>query len=175
MATTIGNSNNASGSSLNANVSKNNVSSWADRVDEFSSTLQEKNAFSDDDGNRFFVIKRNEGDFSKTSPFLIEKAMQSAVGNVKSIKKLRSGELLVEVQNCRQATSLKKCTQLANMPITASAHRTLNSCRGVISEPDLIYVSETELIENLKNQKVTEAKKFMYIKIMKKYQLNTSY
>ena len=45
------------------------------------------------------------------------------------------------------------------MPITDSAHRTFNSCRGVISEPDLIYVSETELIENLKNQKVTEAKR----------------
>ena len=128
-------------------------------MEEFSSTLQEKNAFSDYDGCRFFVIKRNEGDFCKTSPFLIEKAIQSAVGCIKSIKKLRSGELLIEVQNNQQAINLRKCTQLANIPITVSAHRTLNSCRGVISEPDLLYVSETELTENLKNQKVTEAKR----------------
>ena len=127
MATTKGNPNNASGSSLNANVSKSNVNSWTDRVDEFSSTLQEKNAFCVDDGNRFFVIKRNVEDFSKTSLFLIEKAIQSTVGNVKSIKKLRSGELFIETQNYRQATNLKKCTQLANIPISVTAHRTLNS------------------------------------------------
>ena len=46
-------------------------------VDEFSYTLKEKNVFYDDDGNRFFVIKRNTEDFSKTSTFLIEKAIQS--------------------------------------------------------------------------------------------------
>ena len=58
-------------------------------MDEFSTTLQTNNAFCDDDGSRFFIIKRKEGDFSKTSPFLIEKAIQSVVGNVKSIKKTR--------------------------------------------------------------------------------------
>ena len=34
-------------------------------------------------------------------------------------------------------------------------HRTLNSCRGVISELDLQYVPEGEILENLKDQNVT--------------------
>ena len=159
MATNIGNSNNASGSGLNANAATSKSKSWDERVDEFSSNLDANNAFCDDDGTRFFVIKRSEGDFSKTSPFLIEKAINSIVGNSKSIKKLRSGELLVEIQSYKQATNLKKCTKLANIPITVSAHRTLNSCRGVISETDLQYVTETELLENLKDQKVIETKR----------------
>ena len=108
MVTTEGNKNDAPGSSLTSNSIKSKENSWAERVDEFSSTLQTNNAFLDDDGTRFFVIKRKEGDFSKTSPFLIEKAIQSVVGNAKSIKKLRSGELLTEVQNYGHATKLKK-------------------------------------------------------------------
>ena len=35
----------------------------------------------------FFVIKRSEDDFSKTSPILIEKAINSIVRAAKSIKK----------------------------------------------------------------------------------------
>ena len=42
------------------------------------------------------------------------------------------------------------------MPVTVSAQRSLNSSKGVISEPDLQYVPETELLYNLKNQGVTD-------------------
>ena len=62
----------ASGSSLTTNNStKYNVNSWADRKEEFSSNLQEKNSFLISDEPRFYVIKRNEDDFSKAS-FLIQ-------------------------------------------------------------------------------------------------------
>ena len=40
-------------------------------------------------------------------------------------------------------------------PFTTSAHRTLNSNKGVISDPDLQYVPESEILENLKDQGVT--------------------
>ena len=106
MVTTKGNENNASGSSLNPNQSQK--CSWANRVEEFSSNLNEKNAFTYDDGARFFVIKRKDGDFSKTSPFFIQKCIQSVVGDPKNIKKLRSGELLIELQCNLQASKLKK-------------------------------------------------------------------
>ena len=87
MARNIGNSNNASGSGLNANALISKSKFWDERVDEFSSNLNTNNAFCDDDGTRFFVMKRSKGDFSKTSPFLIEKAINSIVGNSKSIIK----------------------------------------------------------------------------------------
>ena len=157
METIKENTNNAPGSSL-TNAKETKIKTWADRVEEFSSNLNEKNAFSSDDGARFFIIKRNENDFSRTSPFLIQKAIESIIGEPRNIRKLRSGELLIELKTNLQACKLNKCTLLANIPVTVSAHRTLNSCRGVISEPDLQYVPETELLENLKDQKVIEVK-----------------
>ena len=155
MATNSGNTSNASGSSQNANNGSSKNKSWADRVEEFSDSLKGKNAFANIAEERYFVIKRNDGDFSRTSPFLIQKAIQSIVGEPKNIKKLRTGELLIELQNNSQAIKLKKCTSLGNIPVTISAHRTLNSSKGVISEPDLIYVPESEILENLKDQGVT--------------------
>ena len=50
----------------------------------------------------------------------------------------------------------KKITLLANIPVRVSAHRTLNSCRGFISESYLQYVPETKILENLKGQNVTD-------------------
>ena len=125
-------------------------------MEKFASNLNENNAFANNDGPRFFVIKRSDSDFSKTSPFLIQKSIQSIVGEPKNIKKLRSGELLIELQNNSQALTLKKCTSLSNIPVTVSAHRSLNSSKGVISEPDLQYVPESEILENLKDQNVTD-------------------
>ena len=143
-------------------------------MDEFSSNLKENNAFSNNEA-RFFIIKKNEGDFSKTSPFLIQKAIQSIVGEAKNIKKLRSGELLVELQSDSQASSLKKCTSLANIPVTISIHRSLNSSKGVISEPDLQHVPESEILENLKDQGVTNVHRITITKMTVKYLLDTSF
>lgn len=105
---------------------------------------------------RIFVGKHQEESFDKT-PFLI---IQALGGEPKTIEKLRSGELLVEVNNSKQATNLKKCTHFANIPVSVSLkHRTLNTSRGVISEPDLFHVSEDEIVKNLKEQHVIEARK----------------
>ncbi|GFV77798.1 uncharacterized protein TNCV_4673921 [Trichonephila clavipes] len=43
-----------------------------------------------------------------------------------------------------------------NSPLIVTPHRTLNSCRGVISESDLLYASETEILEGLSDQGVTQ-------------------
>ena len=56
----------------------------------------------------FFNIKRNENDFSKASPFLVHKAIDFIVGEAKNIKKLWSGELLIELKTDLQASKLKK-------------------------------------------------------------------
>ena len=39
--------------------------------------------------------------------------------------------------------------------IPVTVHRTFNSCRGVISEPDFQFVPEGEILENLKDQNIT--------------------
>ncbi|GFX23652.1 probable RNA-directed DNA polymerase from transposon X-element [Trichonephila clavipes] len=40
-----------------------------------------------------------------------------------------------------------------------SSHKSLNSCRGVISEPDLLTSSETEILEGLSDQGVTQVRR----------------
>lgn len=81
------------------------------------------------------------------------------IGEPKTIKKQRSGELLVVVNNSKQAANLKKCTHLSNISVSVSPHKTLNTSRGVISARDLLQFTEDEIVENLKKQNVIEARR----------------
>ncbi|GFV85856.1 uncharacterized protein TNCV_1421611 [Trichonephila clavipes] len=45
-----------------------------------------------------------------------------------------------------------------NCPLTASPHKSLNSSRGVISEPDLICTPEAEILEGISGQGVIQLK-----------------
>ncbi|GFV77803.1 hypothetical protein TNCV_4673971 [Trichonephila clavipes] len=78
---------------------------------------------------RFFVIKTQET-FTNISPFLIEKAISGTVGNVKLIRKMRSGDLFLEVSSSTQAKSLANLKKLAHLDVHVVAHGSLNSSRG---------------------------------------------
>ncbi|GBN45399.1 hypothetical protein AVEN_185233-1 [Araneus ventricosus] len=71
----------------------------------------------------FFVIGRistkNET-FHGVSPFLVEKAITSGVGEVKSTKTLPSGDLLVEVESPKQAKNISKMKSLSTIPVTTN-------------------------------------------------------
>ncbi|GFX24532.1 RNA-directed DNA polymerase from mobile element jockey [Trichonephila clavipes] len=43
-----------------------------------------------------------------------------------------------------------------NSPVTVSPHKTLNSCRGVISEPDLLSTPDAEILEGFSDQGVIQ-------------------
>ncbi|GFS77438.1 putative RNA-directed DNA polymerase from transposon X-element [Trichonephila clavipes] len=45
-------------------------------------------------------------------------------------------------------------------PLVVTPHRTLNSCQEVISESDLLCASETEILEGLSDQGVTQCQRF---------------
>ncbi|GFW57072.1 uncharacterized protein TNCV_1116001 [Trichonephila clavipes] len=75
---------------------------------------------------------------SRKSPFAIQKALKGIGGDPKAVKKLSIN--------------------------SNSSHRFLNSCRGVISEPDLLCASEAEILEGLSDQGVTQVRR---IKIKK--------
>ncbi|GBN77787.1 hypothetical protein AVEN_59580-1 [Araneus ventricosus] len=105
----------------------------------------------------FFVLarisKKNET-FHGVSPFLVEKAITGSVGHVKSTKKLRSGDLLVEVESPKQAKEISKLKSLSTIPVTVKPHATLNSSKGVISCGELLNESEEKITEELKSQGV---------------------
>ncbi|GBL75160.1 hypothetical protein AVEN_194410-1 [Araneus ventricosus] len=104
----------------------------------------------------FFLIKRvstSDESFHSVSPFLVEKAITGSIGDVKSTKKLRSGDLLVEVQSRKQSEQILKLKKISNIPITVSPHASLNSSKGVITCGELLNVPTEEILKELQCQR----------------------
>ena len=80
----------------------------------------------------FLVEEATNGVAIPYSIFVIQKLLQCAVGNVKSAKKIRSGAILLEVESKHMATRALAMTNWLETEIKVSAHRSLNSSRGVI-------------------------------------------
>ncbi|GBM81927.1 hypothetical protein AVEN_4083-1 [Araneus ventricosus] len=110
----------------------------------------------------FFVISRistKNKTFHGVSPFLVEKAITGSVGEVKATKKLRSGDLLVEVESPKQAKEISNLKSLSTIPVTVKPHATLNSSKGVISCGELLNESEEKITEELKSQGVIHVRR----------------
>ncbi|GBN43363.1 hypothetical protein AVEN_80825-1 [Araneus ventricosus] len=110
----------------------------------------------------FFLIKRistcNET-FHSVSPFLVERAITGSIGDVKSTKKLRSGDLLVEVQSRKQSEQIVKLKTFSNILVTVSPHATLNSSKGVITCGELLNVPTEEILKELQGQGVSHVRR----------------
>lgn len=106
---------------------------------------------------RFHVIHSEHSEITAryVSPFNVTRTLIDAIGQGYKIKKLANGDLLLEVLYQHQYEKLSGVTAFGDIPITISAHRSLNTVRGVISDDDLKYVTEEELLNGLKEQHVT--------------------
>ena len=71
---------------------------------------------------------------------------------------LRSGDLLIEVDRETHSTKLLAVTELAQVPVKVSPHRTLNTSKGVLRTPELKNTTREELLTQLKKQGVTDAR-----------------
>jgi hypothetical protein len=109
---------------------------------------------------RYFVINNKaEGSFQKVSPFILHKSIQSAIGAVESVKRLKSGDILIKVSSAAQANKISSCSTIGSFSVQISPHASLNSSKGVISESDLLYSSEEEILENLNDQGVVAVRR----------------
>ncbi len=106
---------------------------------------------------RFLVVEgcKEDQPLRCLSPFAISKGIEGLIGTAKDIKRLRSGDVLVEVNRSSQAEILLKADKLALVPIKVSPHRSLNSSRGVIRCPDIKSCLDEEILEGLSSQNVT--------------------
>ncbi|GFY19399.1 uncharacterized protein TNCV_4127861 [Trichonephila clavipes] len=85
--------------------------------------------------------------------------IEQEYGEPKSIKKLRSGDLLIETTSALQSKSFLLAKTILDFLLTVTPHKSLNSCRGVISEPDLLSSSESKVLEELSDQGVTQVRR----------------
>ncbi|GFV22753.1 uncharacterized protein TNCV_1490101 [Trichonephila clavipes] len=95
-------------------------------------------------------------EMSKKSPFAIQKALKGIGGDPKSVRKLRSGDSLIETASAVQSKSFLMAKTFLDSTLTVTPHKSLNSSQGIISEPDLLCASETEILEGLSGQVVTQ-------------------
>ena len=112
---------------------------------------------------KFFVIHSEDDQrpVAKLSPFIVAKVLEHLIGHSYQAKKLHSGDLLVEVSTKAQSVAIEKMKNILETAVTVTAHRTLNTVRGVISEEDLLGVSEDEILEGLQSSGVTAVKRIV--------------
>ncbi|GFX75404.1 uncharacterized protein TNCV_2546751 [Trichonephila clavipes] len=105
----------------------------------------------------------------RKSPFAIQKVLKGIGGDPKEVKKLRSGDLLIETTSALQKKSFLMAETFLDCPLTVCPHKSLNSCRGVVSGPDLFSILEAEIVEGLSDQGVTHVRRITLKKMLHNY------
>ena len=109
---------------------------------------------------RFLVVESLEEDpITKLSPFVIEKVISGLIGEPKSVKKLRNGTLLIEVNRKSQSDNLLKIQKFFNQKVRVFPHNTLNTSKGTIRDPLLKGLSEEEILDGLTDKGVTQVRR----------------
>ena len=110
---------------------------------------------------RFLIIHSEvEGkDISLLSPFLIEKAIMSIAGEPKSIKNLRSGDLLIQCTKQPHETNLLKMKTFCGLKCTVTPHKSLNTSKGIVRCPALSKQSCEHILEFMGEQGVTDVRR----------------
>ncbi|XP_055941648.1 uncharacterized protein LOC129971696 [Argiope bruennichi] len=110
----------------------------------------------------FFVMKIISSEnqtFHSVSPFLVEKGISGQLGAVSSIRKLRSGDLLIEVSSEKQVQQIMKIKSIGSIPVSVTPHRTLNFTKGVISCGELFNTPVEQITKDLNSQGVTNVRR----------------
>ncbi|GFS55719.1 RNA-directed DNA polymerase from mobile element jockey [Trichonephila clavipes] len=108
---------------------------------------------------RFLIISLPSNAMSSISPFVIQNALIGIGGEPKSVKRLRSGDLLIETLSAIQTKSFLQAKKFLNSPVNIYPHKTLNSCRGIISEPDLLTTTDAKILDGFSDQGVIQVRR----------------
>ena len=110
---------------------------------------------------RYLVMQAstpNDESLKKLSPFAISLGIRGIAGEPKDVRKINQG-LLIEVTKRSHALNLLDTFIFVNIPVTVSAHKTLNSRKGVIRCRDLAGLPEDDICRELHDQHVTYVKR----------------
>ena len=123
---------------------------------------QEQITQNDSSWPQFLLIASKDAalPITKLSPFVIEKALTGLAGSPKNVKKLKSGQLLVECEKKAHSENLLKSKHMAGIEIEIKPHPYLNSSRGIIKFRDLKFCSGQENLLELKPQGVIAIYRF---------------
>lgn len=101
---------------------------------------------------------------TSVSVFLLKKAIDAISTSYEYITQLRDGNLLILVKSQRVANLFLSKKTLSNLcPVSISLHSQLNSSKGTVYAPCLNILPEKEIIEEMRDQGVTDVYKFKKI------------
>ena len=108
---------------------------------------------------KIFIITPQEGHtLVHLKIFAISKFLQCKIGQVKDVKRLNNGSILVEAASNQYAVLLAQLDNFVNTPVSCCRHGLLNSSYGVIRCRELCNCEEDEIVDDLKHQIVVAAK-----------------
>ena len=110
---------------------------------------------------RFIVISAADPSSPlRLSPFAVQKGIEGAAGKPVNIRKLQSGDLVVEVDRKSHAMNLLKLPEFVGHKVKCTPHMSLNYSKGILRCRDLADCSEDEILSELRSQGVTQLKRF---------------
>lgn len=84
--------------------------------------------------------------FTNVSPFLIQKSIDTVGGKIVSCKRLKSGQLLIECVNGKQADRIIKMMSLSHeIFVNIEEHRSLNMSKGIFYTNELRELGDDEV------------------------------
>ena len=118
--------------------------------------LSDSDSETESDFPRFIIIESlQDTKLDQLSPFLIEKIISSR-SNLKTLKKLRTGNLLVEVESKKHDQNLLKMEKFHNLKCLAYPHAKLNTSKGVVRSKKLSLAISEEIETAFKKQGIKE-------------------
>ncbi len=124
---------------------------------------------------RFIVLETIDKSPLKLNPFAVSKGIQGIAGDVKNVRRLRNGSLLIECLKRQQATNLLSTKSFIGIPVSVSAHRTLNTSKGIVRDRERLFADmlELDIVSEMKEQGVLYVKRFTIRKNNEVQQTNT--
>ena len=109
---------------------------------------------------RFLVMESvdENNPLKKLSPFAVAKGIKGIAGEPKDVKFIRTG-LLIEVTRQTHSDNLLKTTTFVTIPVRVTAHKSLNTRKGVIRCQELAGLDEEEIQNELASQHVVHVKR----------------
>ena len=105
------------------------------------------------------------------SPFVLWKGVQGIADKSVIVKRLFSGDVLLQVSKQIHSEAFLACTNFADFPVTVTPHKSLNSCKGVIRTRDLVNCPLDQIIHFVDN--VIDAKRIITKRDGKEIPTNT--
>ena len=100
-----------------------------------------------------------ERPIAKLSPLTIHQWIQGLAGMPRTVRKLRSGDFLIEFTKRGHAEGLLMSTMLADIQIKVVPHQSLNTSKDIIRSFDISDCNEAEIKEHLVDQGLTDVRR----------------